>query len=260
MRVIVSAVDIDIDAHKILDSISFEAQSNRTTALIGPNGSGKSTLLRAVYRAAKPTMGTVLIGDSDIWQTPAKAVARQRAVVTQHQGAGTDFTVREIVAMGRSPHKGYFETDNDTDRRLIDNAMSIVHVYEFAQRPFSTLSGGERQRVLLARALAQQAPVIILDEPTNHLDVRAQFELLDLLENLETTVLLAMHDLDHALAHADTIAVLDRGRIVAVGEPRATLTPALLLEVFGVDALVIDHPITGRPHVAMALPPSSRHT
>jgi iron complex transport system ATP-binding protein len=257
MKVVATDIDITIDARKILDSITLEAHTGRMTALVGPNGSGKSTMLRAIYRAAKPSRGTVLIGDRDIWRTPAKAVARQRAVVTQHQGEGVDFTVREIVAMGRSPHKGYFEADNDVDRSLIDEAMSTVHVDEFADRFFSTLSGGERQRVLLARALAQQAPVIILDEPTNHLDVRAQLELLDILQNLKSTVLLAVHDLDHALTHADTVAVLDAGKLVAVGRPRSTLTPDLLLEVFGVEALVIDHPITGLPHVAMALPAST---
>ena len=113
MKVTTEGITVEIDGNTLVRNISIDAENNSLTALVGPNGSGKSTLLRAIYRALKPTVGSVYIGRDDIWKTPVKAVAKHRAVVTQHQGDGIDFTVREIVAMGRSPHKGYFETDND---------------------------------------------------------------------------------------------------------------------------------------------------
>lgn len=254
MKVSTEGITVEIDDNTLVQNISIVAENNSLTALVGPNGSGKSTLLRAIYRALKPTAGSVYIGRDDIWKTPVKAVAKHRAVVTQHQGDGIDFTVREIVAMGRSPHKGYFETDNDEDREIVRDAMDTVHVSAFSDRYFSSLSGGERQRVLLARALAQQAPVIILDEPTNHLDVRAQLELLALLSALNVTVLLAVHDLNHALAHADAVGVLQSGELVAFGNPRETLTPTLIRQVFDVEAHVLTHPVTQNPHVVMALP------
>lgn len=254
MKVVATEVTVEVDGHVILEDVSITGESGTVTALVGPNGSGKSTLLRAVYRAVRPSLGAVYIGKNDIWKTTVKTVAKQRAVVTQHQGDGIDFTVREIVTMGRSPHKGYFEADNETDRSIVEKSMRDVHVEEYAERDFSSLSGGERQRVLLARALAQQAPVIILDEPTNHLDVRAQLELLSLLRELGVTVVLAVHDLNHALSHADTVGVLHNGRLVACGKPLDTLTPQLIRQVFGVLAAIVEHPLTGDAHFTMALP------
>lgn len=194
----------------------------------------------------------MLIGEDDAWRLPARQAARRRAVVTQHQTPSTDFTVREIVAMGRGPYHGVLDRETGHDRRIVAEALDRVDVARFAERMFATLSGGERQRVLLARALAQQAPLVILDEPTNHLDVRAQLDLLDLVRELGVTVLAALHDLDHAAAHADRVAVVHQGRIVDVGPPLEVLRPELIEEVFGVRAHVGPHPITGRPHVAVA--------
>ncbi|WP_405179227.1 ABC transporter ATP-binding protein [Nocardia sp. NBC_01377] len=251
----VSGLRVEIDGSTILDDVDMSAEPGRITALVGPNGSGKSTLLRAIYRACRPSAGTASIGGRDVWRTPAKQMARMRAVVTQHHGATAEFTVGEIVAMGRSPHKKYFQPDSARDREIVAAAMRRVDVDGFADRPFSGLSGGERQRVLLARALAQQAPVILLDEPTNHLDIHAQLALLRLLGELDATIVVAMHDLSQALAYADHVVVLAGGRVVAAGDPVATLTPELLRKVFGVSALIMDNPVTGRPHVVMGLVP-----
>lgn len=250
----VTGLRVDIDGTTILDAVGLTAVPGRVTALVGPNGSGKSTLLRAVYRACRPSAGAALIDGRDVWRAPAKEMARTRAVVTQHQGAAADFTVGEIVAMGRSPHKKYLQLDSRRDREIVFAAMRRVGVESFADRPFSGLSGGERQRVLLARALAQQAPVILLDEPTNHLDIHAQLALLHLLRGLGATIVLAMHDIGQALACADHVVVLAGGRVAAAGDPATTLTPGLLLEVFGVHAQILPNPLTGRPYVVMSLP------
>jgi iron complex transport system ATP-binding protein len=153
--------------------------------------------------------------------------------------------------MGRSPHLGPFDRETARDRAIADDALDRVGMAWAAHRMITTLSGGERQRVLLARALAQQAPLIILDEPTNHLDVGAQVDLLTLVRTLGVTVLAALHDLDQAAAFADRIAVLDHGRVAAVGPPAEVLTPELIAEVFRVRAHVGPHPLTGRPHVAV---------
>ncbi|WP_446223098.1 ABC transporter ATP-binding protein [Nocardia sp. IBHARD005] len=245
---------VELAGHTIIDAVDLEAAPGRVTAVVGPNGSGKSTLLRAIYRATRPSAGTAHIAGHDVWRTSAREMARIRAVVTQHQGAAADFTVGEIVAMGRSPHKKYLQPDSRRDRAIVLAAMDRVGVAEFADRAFTELSGGERQRVLLARALAQQAPVILLDEPTNHLDIHAQLSLLELLRQLDATIVLAIHDLSHALTYADHVVVLHGGRVAAAGAPAATLTPALLLEVFGVAAQVVDNPVTGRPCLLTGLP------
>ncbi|MFR9749921.1 ABC transporter ATP-binding protein [Nocardia sp. 004] len=251
---------VEIDGAIIVDAIDLTAAPGRITAIVGPNGSGKSTLLRSIYRAGKPSAGAAYIDGCDVWRTSVKQMARMRAVVTQHHGEAADFTVGEIVAMGRSPHKKYFQPESRHDRDIALAAMRRVGVESFADRRFAGLSGGERQRVLLARALTQQAPVILLDEPTNHLDIHAQLTLLQLLRELGTTIVLAIHDLGQALAYADQVIVLRAGRVVAAGEPTDIITAELLREVFGVSAQIIDNPITGRPHLVTGLPTDSSPT
>ena len=252
MRLVVQGVGLVVDGLPILSGVDLSVEPGQFVAIVGPNGAGKSTLLRAVYRALRPTTGTVMLGDDDVWRTPAKTIAKRRAVVTQHQTMATDFTVEEMVAMGRTPHKGLLDRDSRTDREIVAGALAKVELAGAGRRLFSTLSGGERQRVLLARALAQQAPLIVLDEPTNHLDVRAQLELLELVRGLGVTTVAALHDLDHAAAHADRVAVLQSGRLVAEGPPLDVMTVDLIESVFGVRAHIGTHPLHGRPHIAVA--------
>jgi iron complex transport system ATP-binding protein len=252
MHLSLSGVAVDIDARPIVADVDLDVEPGSFTALVGPNGSGKSTLLRTIYRALRPSAGAVRLGGEDTWALPAREAARRRAVVTQHQLTGSEFTVHEVVVMGRNPHKGWLDRESSHDRRIVGDALARVGLAALAPRAFSTLSGGERQRVLLARALAQQAPLIVLDEPTNHLDVRAQLDLLDLVRDLGVTTVAALHDLDHAAAYADRVAVLHDGRLVATGPPLEVLTPELIAEVFGVRAHVGRHPLSGRPHIALA--------
>jgi iron complex transport system ATP-binding protein len=252
MRVDLTGIGVQIEARTIVSGIDLRVEPGTFLAIVGPNGSGKSTVLRTVYRALRPTAGVVLLDGDDTWRLRAREAARRRAVVTQHQATGPDFTVLEVVAMGRNPHKGWLDRESRADRDIVAGALDRVGVADLARRRFATLSGGERQRVLLARALAQRAPLVVLDEPTNHLDVRAQLELLDLVRDLGVTTLAALHDLDHAASFADRVAVLDAGRIVATGPPLDVLTPDLIADVFGVRAHIGPHPLTGRPHIALA--------
>ena len=227
-------VSVSIDGVDIIRAVSLGAAPGSFTGLLGPNGSGKSTLLRTIYRSTRPASGVVLVDGHDVWTVSAQVSARLTAVVTQESSSDFDFTVREMVAMGRNPHKRLFQRDTDEDEALVSHALQQVGIERFADRTFATLSGGEKQRTLVARCLTQQSPLLVLDEPTNHLDVRAQFELLDLIRSLGVTTVAALHDLDLAARYCDRVVVLDAGRVVAGGTPVEVLTPELIAEVFGV--------------------------
>ncbi|MEQ1701015.1 MAG: ABC transporter ATP-binding protein [Ilumatobacteraceae bacterium] len=253
MKVSISGLRVEIDAHTIVHHADLEVAPGTIHGLIGPNGSGKSTLLRCVYRALRPAAGVVHLGDDDLWRDlSAKESARRRAVVSQDSALDFDYTVRDVVAMGRMPHSSLFGRAEARDAEIIEHALDAVSMGWAARRLVGTLSGGERQRVFLARAIAQDAPVLLLDEPTNHLDVRAQLELLELVRSLGLTTLTALHDLDHAASVCDALTVLEGGSVVATGTPTDVLTPALIREVFGVDAHIGTHPLTGRMHIAVA--------
>ncbi|MEZ5406926.1 MAG: ABC transporter ATP-binding protein [Acidimicrobiales bacterium] len=260
MKVEVDGVRVVIDHQPILDGVSLAVGPGEFHALIGPNGSGKSTLLRCLYRALRPATGVVKLGGDDVWaDLSARSAARRRAIVAQEHVIDLAFTVRELVLLGRAPHKGMFERDGNQDLAVADDALEQVGMAWAADRVVTTLSGGERQRALLARALTQQAPILLLDEPTNHLDVRAQLELLELARSLKLTTLAALHDLDQAAAVCDGITVLSAGRVVASGHPDEVLTAELIEAVFGVRAVLGIHPLTGRRHVMTALPTDLSH-
>lgn len=173
--------------------------------LVGPNGSGKSSLLRAVYRVLRPDAGRVRVDGADAWSLPVRRLARTLAAVVQETAADFDLTVREVVAMGRTPHKRLLEGETAEDARLIESALESVDAATLAARPFDRLSGGERQRVLIARALAQQPSLLVLDEPTNHLDIRHQLDVLGILRRLPATALAALHDLNLAAYYCDRL-------------------------------------------------------
>ncbi|GAA1722115.1 ABC transporter ATP-binding protein [Nonomuraea bangladeshensis] len=252
MRLDLAGVSASIDARPIVTDVHLTAGPGEFVALIGPNGSGKSTLLRTVYRSLRPSAGAIRLDGQDLWRMRPRHAARHRAVLPQHGQGGDGFSVAEIVATGRHAHKRPLERDGAADRAAVATALERVGMGWAADRLISTLSGGERQRVLLARALAQEAPLLVLDEPTNHLDVGSQLLLLDLIRSLGLTLLAALHDLDHAASYADQVVVLRDGRVAGHGPPLEVLTPGFIEEVFGVRAYVGPHPITGRPHIAVA--------
>jgi iron complex transport system ATP-binding protein len=252
MRVVATDVALTLAGAPILHGVNLEARVGHVTGLIGPNGSGKSSLLRCIYRAVKPQIGCVHVGDRQVWSLKAREAGRRTAVVTQDHDLDNDYSVEEIVAMGRGPHKGPLDRDGHQDRLIVAEALQRVRMAWAAGRIFASLSGGERQRVLVARALAQQTPVLLLDEPTNHLDIGAQLELLDLVRELGLTTIAALHDLDHATAYCDHLVLLADGQVVATGSPEDVLTAARVHAVFGVRSVVVPHPITGRRHLVTA--------
>lgn len=245
MQVDIDALTVEISGVRVVEDASLSAGSGQFVGLVGPNGSGKSTVLRCVYRALRPTAGAVCLGGDDLRAMSPRESARRLAVLPQEAVAEFDFTVAEIVAMGRLPHQGAVARETDEDRRTCATALEGVGAGHLADRGFLTLSGGEKQRVLIARALAQQPRVLVLDEPTNHLDIAQQLEVLSLVRASGLTVLTALHDLNLAALHCDLIHVIDSGRIVASGAPHEVLTPVLLAEVFGVRAHRVPHPETG---------------
>ncbi|MFF4593747.1 ABC transporter ATP-binding protein [Amycolatopsis sp. NPDC001319] len=242
-------VSVEVAGRTIVEDVTLEAVQGRFVGLLGPNGSGKSTTLRAVYHALRPSHGAVLLDGRPIEGLQPRDRARAIAAVAQESHTEFDFTVAEVVAMGRLPHHGLLDRMTAADRRVCTAALEQVGLADFADRGVLTLSGGERQRVLIARALAQEPRILVLDEPTNHLDIRHQLEILALVRRSGPTVLAALHDLNLGAATCDTVHVLDGGRLVASGTPAQVLTPDLLAEVFGVRAHVVTHPATGRPQL-----------
>jgi len=160
-----------------------------------------------------------------------------------------DFTVHDLVSMGRTPHKKLLELDQEKDFQIVKEALRQTGISHLEKRSFSSLSGGEKKRVMVARALAQQAQILILDEPTNHLDIQHQLQLMDLIQTLHLTVVAALHDLNIAAMYCDQIYVLQQGRIVCHGTPEEVLTPTVLQDVFGVFADIQIHPMTGKPYL-----------
>ena len=245
-------VSWSIEQRQILHSLSLDVRQGELVGIIGPNGAGKSSFLRTVYRVLKPDVGLITLDGDDVWKLSTRKAAQRTAAVLQEAPTEFEFTVEEMVFMGRTPHKGPLDRETADDRRIVAESLSRVGMSTFALRAFSTLSGGERQRVLIARALAQQARFLVLDEPTTHLDIRYQLEILELVKGLGVTTLAAMHDLNLAAAYCDRIYAIDAGRVVQSGTPDAVLTPELLRQVFGVGASVQTNQLTGKPHLTFS--------
>ncbi|MCM3302333.1 ABC transporter ATP-binding protein [Streptomyces pseudogriseolus] len=241
------------DGKSLVRGLSLTVPDGQVVGLVGPNGSGKSTALRCVYRALRPSSGTVRVGEQDLTRLPMRHSARTIAAMTQDGGVDFDFTVEEVVALGRAPHLPGNQALSGRERSLCEWAMDQLDIGHLAHRGVLTLSGGERQRVLLARALVQEPEILVLDEPTNHLDVRHQVDLLSLLRASGLTVLVVLHDLNLAAAACDRLGVLSQGRLVASGAPADVLTPDLVADVFGVKASVVPHPLTGDPQLLYSL-------
>lgn len=233
----------------IVRDVSLHVADGELVGLIGPNGSGKSTLLRMIYRVLQPGGGSVAVDGHDVWRASARDNARRMAVLAQEDGSEFAFNAREVVLMGRTPHKTPFERDGEADLTLVEQALRRVGAAHLAERTFATLSGGEKQRVLIARALTQQAGLLVLDEPTNHLDVRYQFEIMNLLRGLGTSAIAALHELHVAAHYCDRLYLLEAGRIVAHGTPAQVLTAETIAAVYRVRANVHLHPRSGKPRI-----------
>jgi len=254
MSVQLSALDVTVrpfaGGRAILEDASIEISPGEIHALVGPNGAGKSTLFSVLSGDLRPESGSVSVGGTPISGIRPRDLARIRAVLLQENAVSFPFSAEQVVRMGRAPWaKTEHEGDDDI---VVEAAMRATEVDQLADRSVSSLSGGERARVALARVLAQTVPVMLLDEPTAALDLKHHEDVMRLVRanaDAGATVAVVLHDLNAALAHADRVTLLARGRIVATGTPADVLTAERIEQVYGQPVDVFPHPLTGVPLV-----------
>ncbi len=238
-----------------LKNISFALKSGTFLSILGPNGSGKSTLLRIIDRILLPDRGSVKIFDKDYIKISRKELSRLIAFVPQVHSLVFPYTVFEVVLMGRSPHIKGVGFENFTDIQIVEDVMEKVDVSRLRSKPVGELSGGELQRVFLARALAQQCPILVLDEPNTHLDLRHQIEILALIKKIvnekSISVVSVFHDLNLASIYSDEILLLDSGKVLAHGTPNTVLNEMNIKMVFGTEVIIDPHPVTNSPRITI---------
>lgn len=254
MLLSVKGLSVAIKGHQILKNISLNFTEEKRTAIIGPNGAGKSTLLRSMVGIRHDYEGQVLLNHVDTRKIGTRELAKSIAILPQGAAAPPDTTVRRLVSYGRFPYRSVFgNSDVKKDREAIEWAMRVTHVEDFGERQIDTLSGGERQRAFLAMTLAQQPKILLLDEPTTYLDIAHQLEVMNIVTEVNRrygiTVIMVLHDINHALQFADEIVIIKNHGIYGQGTPEKLMTVETLAEVFGVRA---DRFINQEGHVVLS--------
>ncbi len=241
----------------VLEGVDVELRVGELLVVLGPNGAGKTTLVRVLSGLLRPQSGAVRLGGQRIVELGRREIARRLAVVPQELGVPFPYQVRELVAMGRAPQLGPLGREGPRDRDAIDGALAALGMREFARRTYDTLSGGEKQRVVLARALAQEAPLLLLDEPIAHMDLGHRVHTFEWLRDWvarapqERAALVVTHDLILAQHFADRVVLLHRGRVAASGSVADVLTLERIGEVYAVEAS-LSHDAAGRPVIVAA--------
>ncbi len=250
LKLQVKNISFSIDKKEILKDISFDIPKGSFVGIIGPNGSGKSTILKNIYRLYKPDNGKIILDNKDLATFKGKECAKEIAVLAQETSSQFDFTVEQIVKMGRYPYKSIFEDYSKKDIDMVNDILKRVGLDNYSDINFSKLSGGEKQRTLIARALAQNTEFLILDEPTNHLDIGYQIQLMDLVKSLNITTLSAIHDMNIASMYCDYLIVMKDGKVNKMGTVEEVITSNMLKEIFGVNAYVSINPINNKLQVS----------
>lgn len=244
---------------EVARDLSVSIPDGRITCIVGANACGKSTLLRALARLLRPTSGMVLLDGESIHRLPTREVATKLGILPQSPIAPEGITVADLVARGRYPHQKWFRQWTGTDEAIITKAMLATGTLDLARRPVDELSGGQRQRVWIAMTLAQGTDLMLLDEPTTYLDLAHQVEILDLLVDLnldeQRTIVLVLHDLNHAARYSDHLIAMRNGQVIAHGDPSDIVTADLVEDVFGLRCRVEPDPVSGTPMVI----PIGRH-
>ena len=228
----------------MVNGVSLHVGERQSVGIIGPNGCGKSTLLKAIYRVNPIDSGEVLLNGQNVTKMSPKEVARHIAVVGQFNELAFDFSVQDMVLMGRSPHKKMMEGYSEADYKLVEDTLRKTELYPLRQRSYLSLSGGEKQRVILARAIVQQPELLILDEPTNHLDIKFQFEVLDLVKDLNISTLCVLHNIELSARYCDYLYAMKQGRIIAEGAPNKLITKETIRTIYDVESEIYTNPIT----------------
>ena len=237
----------------VLKELSLQLSPGQVLVLLGGNGAGKTTLLRIMAGQLQASVGSVFIDDRELRDWSHQQLAKQLTLMPQFEGNESGLKVGEMVLLGRSAHRGWCVPFSDEDHQAADQAMKLAGLSELADRPIATLSGGQWRRTLLARSLAQEASILLLDEPTSGLDLKHQFESLRqiraLVKERDLIAVVTLHDLNHAAAFADQIALLSGQQLLACGPPEEVLTKDLIVQAFEIDVSVTEHPIHGTPLV-----------
>lgn len=253
------ALSVGYDRRDIITDLDVQIPTGRVSVIVGANACGKSTLLRTLARLLRPRTGAALLDGRDLHRLPTAQVARMLGLLPQSPVAPEGITVADLVSRGRYPRQGWVRRWSSQDDEAVSEALAATDTASLAGRPVDQLSGGQRQRVWIAMALAQRTDILLLDEPTTFLDLAHQIDVLDLLCDLNRargcTIVLVLHDLNHAARFGDHLIAMKSGQIVAEGPPSAVITEAVVAEVFGLRAQVGLDPISGTPMVV----PVSRH-
>ncbi|MBB6019912.1 iron complex transport system ATP-binding protein [Paenibacillus sp. JGP012] len=254
-RLETSKLDIAYEERLIVENLNIQIPQGKITALVGANGSGKSTILKTMARIMSPKSGSVLLDGKSIHKQSTREVAKQLAILPQNPTAPEGLTVTELVSYGRFPYQKGFGSMRAEDKRMIEWAIEVTGMTEFHDRPIDQLSGGQRQRAWIAMALAQETDILFLDEPTTFLDMAHQLEVLQLLEHLNATanrtIVMVVHDLNHASRYAQHMIGIKKGAAVAQGSPVEVMTSDVLREVFNIEADIVMDP---RSNVPLCLP------
>ncbi len=247
----VDSVDLSYDDRRVVHGLSLHVATGRITTIVGPNGCGKSTLLRGIARILRPRAGRVLLDGADVHKLPTREVAKRIGLLPQAPTAPEGLTVEDLVSRGRYPHQTMFQRWSHADEAAVNEALASTGLDDLRRRPVDELSGGQRQRAWIALALAQDTPIVLLDEPTTYLDLAHQIDVLDLLADLNErdgrTIVMVLHDVNHAARYSHEIVAMKEGVIVASGPPASIIDRDFLHEVFGLEAQVIADPIDGTP-------------
>jgi iron complex transport system ATP-binding protein len=252
MTLQVRGLRYDVGGRRIVRDVDLSVPAGKVTGVLGPNGAGKSTLLHLIAGTVAPIAGNVWLDGEDLRSLGRRARARKVALVEQDARTELSLTVRDVVLLGRTPHRSVLAGDSADDLSIAAASLAAVGMQDFGHRLFDTLSGGERQRVQLARALVQEPRLLLLDEPTNHLDIHAQLSVLSLIRGLTArgvTAVAALHDLNLAAEFCDHLIVLSGGEMVSSGPVGEVLTATMIESVYAVTAEVFPHPVSQRPVV-----------
>ena len=239
MNLNVNNLNLSYQGRQVLTSVGFEVEARQTIGLLGPNGSGKSTLIRCLAGLVASARSAVSLGGQKLQTLSQRDLARRVAFVPQHSETQLPLTVKDIIRLGRTPHRGRFSHWTPEDDLAVNEAIHLMKLQTLLERTWDRLSGGERQRCQIARALAQKPQILLLDEPTNHLDIQYQLELMQLIQALPVTVVVALHDLNLAANYCDSLILLKEGEIKAAGMPDEILTTDLIKNVWKVEATVV---------------------
>lgn len=251
MSLSAQALTIGYEGNIIVPELNLEIKEGKITAIIGPNGCGKSTILKTMARLHPAMSGAVYLDGRKIKETPTKEIAKRLAILPQTPEAPDDLSIYDLVSYGRTPYQAGFSRLNQHDREMIDWSLNVTGLADLKHKSLDALSGGQRQRAWIAMAIAQETKLLLLDEPTTYLDLAHQLEVLELLKKLnkedQRTIVMVIHDLNHASRFADELVAIKAGKLIHQGTPEQVMDKEVLKEVFNIDTAIVTDPRTGKP-------------